>query len=148
MIRVKSIDHIVLRTARPAAMIDFYSRVLACAVERDLHEELGLYQLRAGDSLIDIVDVDSELGRPGGGPPTATANNLDHFCLQIEPIDEHKLLDWLSGQGIEAGEFETRYGAQGFGLSVYIKDPDGNTIELKASRPIPPRTRLRSARSG
>ncbi len=148
MIRVKSIDHIVLRTAHPAAMIDFYSRVLACPVERDLHEELGLYQLRAGDALIDIVAVDSELGRPGGGPPTATANNLDHFCLQIEPFDEQELLDWLSDQGIEAGEFETRYGAQGFGPSVYIKDPDGNTIELKAACSIPPRTRLRSARSG
>ena len=96
MIRVKSIDHIVLRTAHPAAMIDFYSRVLACPVERDLHEELGLYQLRAGDALIDIVAVDSELGRPGGGPPTATANNLDHFCLQIEPFDEQELLDFLS----------------------------------------------------
>jgi glyoxylase I family protein len=148
MIRVKSIDHIVLRTAHPAEMIDFYTRVLACPVERKLPEELGLYQLRAGDALIDIVAVDGELGRTGGGPPTATANNLDHFCLQIDPFDEQKLLDWLSEQGIEAGEFETRYGAQGFGPSVYIRDPDGNTIELKASHPIPPRTRLRSARSG
>jgi len=148
MIRVKSIDHIVLRTAHPAAMVDFYSRVLACPVERKLPVELGLQQLRAGDALIDIVAVDSELGRPGGGPPTAAANNLEHFCLQIEPFDEQELLAWLSEWGIKAGEFETRYGAQGFGPSVYIKDPDGNTIELKASCPTPPRTRPRNATSG
>ncbi|MCZ6503349.1 MAG: VOC family protein [Gammaproteobacteria bacterium] len=132
MIRVRAIDHIVLRTAHLADMVDFYSRVLGCTVERTLPEEVGLYQLRAGSALIDIVAVDSELGRHGGGPPTATQNNLDHFCLQIDSFEEQALLDWLSQQGIEASEFELRYGAQGFGPSVYIRDPDGNTIELKA----------------
>lgn len=132
MIRVRAIDHIVLRTAHLADMVDFYSRVLGCAVERTLPEEVGLYQLRAGSALIDIVAVDSELGRHGGGPPTATQNNLDHFCLQIDSFEERALLDWLSQQGIEAGEFEIRYGAQGFGPSVYIRDPDGNTVELTA----------------
>ena len=132
MIRVRAIDHIVLRTAHLADMVDFYSRVLGCAVERTLPEEVGLYQLRAGSALIDIVAVDSELGRHGGGPPTATQNNLDHFCLQIDSFEEQALLDWLSQQGIEAGEFEIRYGAQGFGPSVYIRDPDGNTVELTA----------------
>ncbi len=132
MIRVRAIDHIVLRTAHLADMMDFYSRVLGCAVERTLPEEEGLYQLRAGSALIDIVAVDSELGRLGGGPPTTRQNNLDHFCLQIDSFEEQALLDWLSQQGIEASEFEIRYGAQGFGPSVYIRDPDGNTVELKA----------------
>ena len=132
MIRVRAIDHIVLRTAHLADMVDFYSRVLGCSLERTLPPEVGLYQLRAGSALIDIVDVDSELGRHGGGPPTAKHNNLDHFCLQIDSFEQHELLDWLSRQGIEAGEFEIRYGAQGFGPSVYIRDPDGNTVELKA----------------
>ncbi|MCH8057015.1 MAG: VOC family protein [Proteobacteria bacterium] len=132
VIRVRAIDHIVLRTAHLADMVDFYSRVLGCAVERTLPEEVGLYQLRAGSALIDIVAVDSELGRLGGGPPTTRQNNLDHFCLQIDSFEEQALLDWLSQQGIEASEFEIRYGAQGFGPSVYIRDPDGNTVELKA----------------
>ncbi len=132
MIRVRAIDHIVLRTAHLADMVDFYSRVLGCAVERTLPEEVGLYQLRAGSSLIDIVAVNSELGRHGGGPPTAGQNNLDHFCLQIDSFEQQELLDWLSQQEIEAGEFEIRYGAQGFGPSVYIRDPDGNMVELKA----------------
>ena len=71
MIRVRAIDHIVLRTAHLTNMVDFYCGVLGCTVERALPEEVGLYQLRAGSALIDIVAVDSELGRHGGGPPTA-----------------------------------------------------------------------------
>ena len=131
MIRVRSIDHIVLRTARPEAMVQFYEKVLGCPVERTLPPETGLIQLRAGDALIDIVPVDSELGRVGGGPPTATENNLDHFCLQLEPLDRKDLCRWLESHGIECGEFQTRYGATGFGPSIYISDPDGNTVELR-----------------
>jgi glyoxylase I family protein len=135
MIHVKTIDHIVLRTDRVEEMVNFYYRILNCAVERTLPEEVGLSQLRAGDALIDIVAVDSKLGRAGGEAPSPTGNNLDHFCLQIEPFEESELLDYLSSHGIETSDFEQRYGAQGFGPSIYIKDPDGNTIELKASKP-------------
>ena len=131
MIKVKQIDHIVLRTQNPEDMVRFYSDVLGCKVERALPPETGLVQLRAGQSLIDIVAVDSELGRAGGGPPSRTENNMDHFCLQIEPIKEHELCEWLAVQGISGGSFETRYGADGFGPSIYINDPDGNTIELR-----------------
>ena len=132
MIRIRMIDHIVLRTNRLADMIHFYTNVLGCKLERTLPAGTGLTQLRAGQSLIDIVDVDSELGRVGGGPPTATENNLDHFCLQIEAIEQHQLSDWLVTHGIEASEFEVRYGAEGFGPSIYILDPDGNTVELRS----------------
>jgi glyoxylase I family protein len=132
VIRVRLIDHIVLRTAHIESMIRFYSKVLGCEVERTTSPETGLTQLRAGKSLIDIVAVDSELGRAGGGPPTPEENNMDHFCLQIEPIKEDGLRDWLESQGIDGGEFETRYGAEGFGPSIYIKDPDGNTVELRS----------------
>jgi catechol 2,3-dioxygenase-like lactoylglutathione lyase family enzyme len=134
VIRVRLIDHIVLRTDRVESMVRFYSKVLGCKVERTLPPETGLTQLRAGKSLIDIVAVDSQLGRAGGGPPTAQNNNLDHFCLQIEPVEENDLRDWLKSQGIESGEFEIRYGAEGFGPSVYIDDPDGNTVELRCER--------------
>ena len=131
MIRVRMIDHIVLRTDRVESMVRFYSKVLGCKVERTLPPETGLTQLRAGKSLIDIVAVDSQLGRAGGGPPTAKDNNLDHFCLQIESIREIDLRDWLKSQGIDSGQFEIRYGAEGFGPSVYIDDPDGNVVELR-----------------
>jgi len=131
MIRVRMIDHLVLRTAQAEAMVRFYTNVLGCKVERSLPGETGLIQLRAGKSLIDIVAVDSELGRAGGGPSAGTENNMDHFCLQIESISENGLREWLQSRGIAAGKFEVRYGAEGFGPSVYITDPDGNTVELR-----------------
>jgi hypothetical protein len=36
---------------------------------------------------------------------------------------------------VACDEFTTRYGAEGFGPSAYIKDPDGNTIELRLGNP-------------
>jgi len=131
VIRVTMIDHIVLRTEHVDRMIRFYTKVLGCEVERATPPETGLTQLRAGESLIDIVAVDSELGHAGGGPPTPKENNLDHFCLRIEPIGEDSLRQWLESQGIDGGGFEIRYGAEGFGPSIYIADPDGNTVELR-----------------
>ncbi len=131
MIRIRGIDHIVLRTENMAALLSFYCDVLPCVVERELEPEIGLVQLRAGDSLIDLVDVNSELGRMGGPAPAETGHNLDHFCLEIDPVDEQQLLDWLTAQGLEPSEYARRYGANGFGRSIYIQDPDGNTVELK-----------------
>lgn len=130
MIRIAAIDHIVLRTERAGALVGFYRDVLGCPVEREM-KDIGLIQLRAGASLIDIVPVDSELGRMGGGPPDPKARNLDHLCLQVEGMDEAALTAWLKQSGIDNVEFERRYGAQGYGPSVYVKDPDGNTVELK-----------------
>jgi len=135
VIRVRQIDHLVLRSAHVADMVRFYQEVLGCPVERQTTPQVGLTQLRAGDALIDIVAVDSELGRAGGGPPGRTENNVDHFCLQIEAVGADELLAWLQSHGVTGGEFETRYGADGFGPSIYIQDPDGNTIEL---RPLTP----------
>jgi len=131
MIKVAGLDHVVLRTSRMDEMLYFYGTVLGCPVERELSPEFGLVQLRAGNSLIDLVAVDSELGRAGGGPPGADGNNMDHFCLQIEPQPEEAISRYLASQGVEAGKFEQRYGAQGYGNSVYLRDPEGNIVELR-----------------
>lgn len=133
MIRIRMIDHVVLRTGQLEAMIRFYTEVLGCKVERTLPVESGLVQLRAGKSLIDLVAVDSELGRAGGPAPSAGGNNMDHFCLQIESLGEKEICDWLLSRDTEAGSFEDRYGAEGFGRSLYISDPDGNTVELRCA---------------
>lgn len=117
-------------------MIDFYKNVLGCAVERDMSAEFGLTQLRAGRSLIDIVSVDSILGRKGGPAPESTGNNLDHFCLQIEKIDEAVLTAFLVKQNVAVSDFERRYGAEGYGRSIYIKDPEENVVELKSVQRI------------
>lgn len=136
---ITAIDHIVLRTARMQAMIEFYCGVLGCRVERETDPEMGLVQLRAGDALIDLVDVNSRLGRAGGDAPARRGNNLDHFCLRIRPMEESAIRAHLARHGVEAGAFDERYGAEGFGRSVYIEDPDGNVIELRSElqkRPV------------
>ncbi len=131
MFEIAGIDHIVLRTTKLDEMLDFYIKALGCSVERETPPETGLTQLRAGNALIDLVVVDSSLGRLGGGAPTKTGNNLDHFCLQIKPVSESEITKHLISYGIEVGEFVERYGAQGLGNSIYIKDPEGNTVELR-----------------
>ncbi len=130
MIRIREIDHLVLRTERAKEMIAFYTDVLGMSVERHL-EEMGLIQLRAGRSLLDLVSVESPLGRKGGSAPGAQGRNLDHFCLRVEPFDEVVIRARLKELGIAAGPTERRYGAEGTGPSIYIADPDGNTVELK-----------------
>lgn len=132
MIEIAAIDHIVLRTSKIKAMLDFYCNVLSCTIERETTTETGLTQLRAGSALIDLVTIESDLGKMGGGAPTKTENNLDHFCLQLKPISEIEIEKHLSELGIDVGSFHDRYGAQGIGKSIYIKDPEGNTVELRS----------------
>jgi len=129
-LEISGIDHIV-RTANPAAMIEFYCTVLNCVVERDTGPELGLTQLRAGSALIDIVSVAGKLGQMGGDAPTGSGNNLDHFCLRLKPVSEEVIREQLLEYGTEVGEFSRRYGAEGFGNSIYIRDPDDNIVELR-----------------
>lgn len=130
MFKIQTIDHLVLRVADLAPMLNFYVNVLGCTLDR-VQEELGLYQVRAGDSLIDLITVDGKLGRAGGCAPGREGRNLDHFCLRVEPFDGEKIRAYLSEQGIEAGEPALRYGAQGQGLSLYLSDPEGNEVELR-----------------
>ena len=132
MFKIVAIDHIVLRTSKIDQMRHFYCDVLGCSIERETSEELGLIQLRAGSALIDLVTVDSKLGRIGGGKPTNGDNNLDHFCLQLKSISEQAIIEHLESHGVKTGEFDQRYGAQGFGQSIYIQDPEGNTVELRS----------------
>ncbi|UVW27547.1 VOC family protein [Massilia sp. H6] len=129
-IAVRGIDHVVLRVAQPEAMIAFYGDVLGCHVERRL-DEIGLIQLRAGNSLIDLVPVDGELGRKGGAAPGAGGRNLDHLCLRVEAFDEAAIRRHLDAHGVCAGPVEQRYGAEGNGPSMYLLDPERNTVELK-----------------
>ena len=128
---VVGIDHIVLRVTDVARSIAFYCDVLGCKEERR-SEALGLIQLRAGRSLIDLVDVSAPLGELGGPAAGETARNVDHFALQLRGFDEETMRSHLEVHGIEPDEVGERYGAEGMGLSMYIKDPDGNTVELKA----------------
>ena len=127
---IHGIDHIVLRVRELPRSLAFYCDLLGCTVERQ-QPELGLTQLRAGSSLIDLVTLDGPLG---AGQPPGAGRNLEHFCLTVAPFDETALIAWLTARGVEVGESAIRYGAEGEGRSLYIEDPDGNRVELKAAR--------------
>ncbi|MCV2219359.1 VOC family protein [Thauera sp. Sel9] len=132
MLKIRHIDHLVLRVADVQAMLDFYVGVIGCSLER-VQEELGLYQLRAGDSLIDLIPVDGRLGSMGGVAPGKEGRNLDHFCLRIDPFDAEEIVRHLKSKGVEPGAVESRYGAEGQGPSIYVSDPEGNVVELKGA---------------
>jgi len=130
MICIREIDHLVLRVLDLDRMLRFYCEALACTIERR-QDEIGLVQLRAGRSLLDLVPIDSPLGRAGGAAPGKEGRNLDHFCFRVEPFDEADLRRHLEAFGVEVGPVLERYGAEGEGPSVYVTDPEGNTVELK-----------------
>jgi glyoxylase I family protein len=132
--RIGGLDHIVIRVRDLPRMVAFYRDVLDCPVEK-VQDELGLWQLRAGRTLIDFVDVAGKLGREGGAAPGREARNMDHFCLAVEPFDGEAIAGYLKRHGVEPGEVKNRYGADGDGPSIYIQDPEGNTVELKGPAP-------------
>lgn len=131
MIRIGGLDHVVLRANDMEAMVAFYRDVLGCAVERELSPDFGLVQLRAGRSLIDIVSVKGKIGRAGGAGPGKEGRNMDHFCVRVEDFDAQAIRAHLARFGVHAGPVEMRYGAEGNGPSIYVQDPEGNTVELK-----------------
>ncbi len=122
-IKIREIDHLVLRCREQARMLEFYIGVLGLVEERRI-DRIGLVQLRAGASLIDLV--------PASEPRVESGLNVDHFCLGVEIDDFEETIRYLRDNGAEVlGEPATRYGARGMGLSIYLRDPEGNVIELK-----------------
>lgn len=130
MIRIREIDHLVLRVVDLERMLAFYRDALGCAVERR-RDDIGLVQLRAGRSMLDLVPVDGQLGRAGGAAPGREGRNVDHFCFRVEPFDEAAIRATLRSHGIDAGPVAMRFGAEGNGPSIYVTDPEGNVVELK-----------------
>lgn len=128
--RLRQLDHVVLRVRDVAAVRRFYCDVLGCTPELD-QPGLGLFQLRAGASLIDLVDVNGKLGRQGGAAPGAEGRNVDHVCLSIEGYDEAAIIAHLQANGVRIGDAGSRYGAEGEGPSIYLFDPENNMLELK-----------------
>jgi glyoxylase I family protein len=130
MIRIRELDHLVLRVVDLDRMLHFYCGALGCTIERR-QDALGLVQLRAGRSLIDLVPVDGKLGSTGGAAPGIGGRNVDHFCVRVEPFDEASIRAHLQSHGVLAGPVELRFGAEGQGPSIYVTDPEGNVVELK-----------------
>ena len=129
-IEINAIDHVVLRVKDLDAALAFYRDALGLSIERQL--DIGLVQLRAGASLIDLVPVSSPLGQSRRtGSARATAATWITLRWNSAASTPPRFRAHLDAHGIEHGEPSQRYGAKGTGPSIYIKDPDGNTVELK-----------------
>jgi glyoxylase I family protein len=136
LFNVQRIDHVVFRVLDIERSIAFYHQVLGCTVVRR-RDDLGLVHLRAGASMIDLLAIDGVLGRRGGPAAGEGARNVDHLCLRIEPFDEMQLRAHLAAHAVTVeGPATVNFGAEGEGPSLYLRDPDGNTLELKGPSTI------------
>ncbi|HEV7266282.1 MAG TPA: VOC family protein [Falsiroseomonas sp.] len=126
-----SLDHVVLRVADLERMLGFYRDVLGCEVAHR-QDALGLVHLRAGTALIDLVWIGGRLGR-GGEAPDRERPNLDHFCIAVSPWDEAALRGHLAAHDVETEPAAARYGAGGQAPSIYLRDPEGNGVEIRAA---------------
>ena len=126
---LEGLDHVVLLVRDMERARAFYCDALGCTAERALPEH-GMLQLRAGASLIDLVDVASEQGA-WARPAVEGGRNMDHVCIATGDWDEAAMRAHLAANDIPVVEEGIRYGARGDGLSFYVSDPFGNVIELK-----------------
>ena len=128
--RPAGLDHVVLRVADATRARQFYETVLGCTLERH-QADIGLWQLRAGAALIDLVNIDGAVGRRGGASPGTEGRNVDHVAIAIRPFERDALRAHLAAHrvAIEGGS-DDNYGAEGPSPALYIRDPDGNMIEL------------------
>lgn len=119
--RVKDLDHVVLNVQDVERALAFYSGPLGL-------EPMGVDEWRAGTlpfpslriSASTIIDV---VRKPRG------ESNVDHICLVVDPLDWQDVID--SGEFTVLEGPVSRSGARGDGQSIYVSDPDGNTLELR-----------------
>lgn len=120
--RVTALDHLVLVTPDVERALAFYSGVLGLASER-------VAEWRAGQVPFPSVRID-ETTLIDLSAGTRTGENLAHVCLVVEGAD----LDALASDPRLApvtGPVDGLYGARGYAASIYVQDPDGNTVELR-----------------
>jgi catechol 2,3-dioxygenase-like lactoylglutathione lyase family enzyme len=121
LVKVEALDHIVVKCADVEKSLAFYCDVLGLQPER-------VDEWRAGKIFFPSARIDAHT-IIDLFPAPRDGENLDHFCLVVEPTDLATLaasgeLDVLSGP-------DARWGARGNGTSLYVRDPDGNTVELR-----------------
>jgi catechol 2,3-dioxygenase-like lactoylglutathione lyase family enzyme len=124
-VQVIGFDHVVVRCADIEKSLEFYCGELGLEPDR-------VDEWRRGEVFFPSARVDAttliDLFPIGDGPPRPDVPNVDHFCLVIQPAD----LDALAERFPGARRADGLYGAQGFASSVYVQDPDGNTVELRS----------------
>lgn len=120
--RVRELDHIVLTTPDVERSLEFYAGLLGLPgvrVEQWRAGEVPFPSVRITDGTI----IDLQHGERSGV-------NMDHLCLVVDPADVDAVaadprFDLLTGP-------VQRFGARGDGRSVYVRDPDGNIVELRS----------------
>ena len=126
-VRVVGLDHVVLRCADIEASLAFYCDELGLTPDR-------VDEWRRGETFFPSARIDATtlidlFPAPPGWDPTATHEpNMEHFCLVIAPAD----LDALAERFPGSKRADNLYGAQGLASSLYVQDPDGNTVELRS----------------
>lgn len=118
----QSLDHVVLRVADVERSVDWYTSVLGLTAER-------LSEWRRGEAPFPSVRISTEsiIDLVAGD---RTGENIDHFCiaygadLDLAALAASGLFDVVDGPG-------PRWGAQGMATSLYVRDPDGNVVELR-----------------
>jgi catechol 2,3-dioxygenase-like lactoylglutathione lyase family enzyme len=126
---LEGIDHVLLVVDGMERAIAFYENVLGCRLE-ERYPQWGMAQLRAGAALINLVDIAVENGA-WARPEAAGGRNMDHLCMALGAHDEQALRDHLARHGVEVVEESWHASARGESLSIYVRDPSGNTLELK-----------------
>jgi glyoxylase I family protein len=130
MFDIRHIDHVVLRVRDIETMRRFYCEVLG-AQHVAYRARFGMSHLRVGAAMLDLVEVDGPLGKQGGAAPGREGRNMDHLCFRVEPFDQEAIVAHLRKHGVQVGDIRARFGAEGNGISIYLADPEGNTVELK-----------------
>ena len=120
----------MLRVADIEMMRRFYCDVLG-ATHVAYRPQLGMSHLRVGEAMIDLIEVSGPLGKAGGAAPGREARNMDHLCLRVDPFDQQAIVAHLERHAVKVGDIRNRFGAEGNGISIYVTDPEGNTVELK-----------------
>lgn len=120
-LRVKAFDHLVLNVRDVERSLDFYLGLLGLAPVRVEEWRAGKVPFPSvrvtGETIIDLV-----AGERG-------ESNVDHICLTVEPLDWQEVVD--SGVFTVLDGPVPRFGARGSAISLYVRDPDGNTVELR-----------------
>ena len=127
-VQVIGLDHVVLRCADIEASLAFYCDELGLAPDR-------VDEWRRGEAFFPSARIDATTlidlfpAPPESGGLGATREpNMEHVCLVIEAVDLDALADRFPGSHRADG----LYGAQGIASSLYVHDPDGNTVELRS----------------
>ncbi len=123
------IDHVVFLVADMKRSLTFYEGVLNCQPGFS-YSALGMEQVWFGSALIVLWDT-THPGAAGAVPPVAGGRNVDHVCLACAPFAHDALRHHLVRHGIAIEREAVHGGARGMGASFYVRDPDGNKIEIK-----------------